>query len=175
MRAIFRWHVSRKYGEEGLGNEGNSSDFFVTITPGTKRVHDNSVNIIAIKHSDDLDWWEEDEDKELEGWISEEALKQALLKHNIFHKHLRHPQSVVVPIKDRKIEEDMVFLQFVYNLNRFIYVWNTHKKKKGLHNLNGLIQIEGSKWLDFTQQARKMAADTYNKVLKASEMDIAQE
>lgn len=165
MVGILRWHVSRKYELEydtEAKKETKPNYINVTITPAAECLRDYKLEDLASESSDNLDWWAEDEDKQLDGRATEEELVMAITKKNIFSGCC---QGIGILGKDRKIVEDMVFLQIVDRADLLEKKWKALIEKPGLSDVSDLIRTDDAKWIDFTTQARKMAALMYQQVL----------
>ncbi len=166
MVGILRWHISRKYeveyDAEGKGKIKTPNYIDVAITPAAECLQDRKLEELASESSDNLEWWNDDEDEQLDGRATEEELITAITKKNIFSGCCQGIGSLE---KDRKIEEDMVFLQIVDNTNLLEKKWDKLINKPGLHDVSDLTHIGSAKWVDYTAQARKMSAAMYQQVL----------
>lgn len=170
MLKIFRWYINRKYKSQKIEKEG-SSYIEVTITPENDQysspLHPQDLRDVAKLSNDKLEWWQKDEGKQLEGRTQEKTLIDALRTKSVFSES---PELEIAP-KERRIEEDMVFLHFVSNEEKLEDVWKNLKKQEPFPDLSPLIEIEEALWLDFTPQARKMAKTLYYKVLGEEQED----
>ena len=129
---------------------------------------------------DNLKWWKPgDEEAEhdpealpLEGWTTEDSLINALTTRNA-GGHAENPEQAE---KMRQIEEDMVFLQLVGDEAAMEVIWSAVRQARGFPEVTGLAVMENARWMDFTRQARAMAASLYSRVLgEAGEDDDALE
>jgi hypothetical protein len=164
MRQVLRWHVSRLYDDEGLGGELQLPVDF-TITPESKCGFDpkykkNPQKATAIT-SDSLDWWDADEEHQIEGIADYGEMLKAIYKKNVFEGI---QSSSLTSAEKRRLVEGMVFLQFIDDNTTLEKVWEDLKKVQGTPDVSPLIGIE-SKWLDFTKQARKMSSTLYRQVM----------
>jgi predicted metal-dependent hydrolase len=163
MYKILRWHISRLYQEERL-----TSDVYhfveVTITMQAKDILEeagvDSLAGLAEVLRDDLDWWMTDESQLIKGLTTELTFMRALTRKNVLEVH-ENPDNV---LQHRKLEEDMVFLQYV-DEEALKKELETLKKEEGLPVVSSLVKIDDAQWLDFTQQARKMSSIYYHRVL----------
>jgi hypothetical protein len=165
-----RWHVTRKFrgntvrGEGDAAGASGSGRISVQVEQGAEAIGKRGVKALLKQEADQLDWWSEDEERQLNGTVPEEALKDAIIKNNIAPAAAKGRGGSG---EDREIREDMVFLQQVEDDGELGKVW---KKLKGtearkLPDLSPLLGLKGE-WSDFTPQARSMASAVYRKVLK---------
>ena len=177
MTTILRWHISRIYEEQE--RKKGASHIEVTISPGSEKIRaltehsntiskDNNYEEITDKKSDNLDWWQIGDEYQLEGWVTEKLLMNALKFKNVSSKVVAKGKNS----EPRKIEEDMVFLQFIENEYALDSVWTKLNQSKHYPNLKGLVDIEESKWVDFTKKAREMAKNIYKSVLRPDKGEI---
>ena len=164
MRQVLRWHVSRLYDDEGLGTELQLSVDF-TITPESKRGLDpkfkkNPQETAAVT-SDSLDWWDADEEHQIEGMADYGEMLNTICQKNVFEGI---QSGSFTSDEKRRLVEGMVFLQFIDDSTTLEKVWETLKEAKGKPDVSPLIGIE-SKWLDFTKQARRMSSTLYRQVM----------
>jgi hypothetical protein len=172
MERLFRWHISRFYEEEDRPKD-EPRNLTVTITAqNTERNILKEVDGpkgLARVPSDNLDWWDLDSDKEIVGIIREDDLINALAENNI------RPVSECVEIAkektggiltERELKEDMVFIQVVEDSSNISEKrLNEFRESDSLKQDAAYLLWPGSKWLDFTLQARRMSDDLYRKVL----------
>ncbi len=164
MRQVLRWHVSRLYDDEGLGTESQPSVDF-TITPESKRGFDpkfkKNPQETAAVISDSLDWWDADEEHQIEGIADYGEMLKTIRQKNVFEDV---QSGSLTSDEQRRLVEGMVFLQFIDDSTSLEKVWKALKEAKGMPNVGPLIGLE-SKWLDFTKQARKMSSTLYRQVM----------
>jgi hypothetical protein len=173
MAKILRWHINRLLEGEAEPVRGTRS-FSVIITP---QAEDKDIFRLAgvddprelgnIKN-DTLDWWDMDDENEIEGVIEERDLIRALTEKNVspiseLTETVEKETDVVM--RKRKIDEDMVFLQIVEDEKNLADILEGLRKDGPFPDVTGLAALGDDLWLDFTQQARKMAADQYQKVM----------
>ncbi|MBE9530008.1 MAG: hypothetical protein IMF00_01945 [Proteobacteria bacterium] len=176
MARIFRWHISRLYEEEDRPKK-KPRILTVTVTPQNmeKDILEEAQGLegLARVPSDNLDWWDLDAEIEIEGIISEDVLIRALAEDNI------RPVSECVGIamektegilEERQLKEDMVCLQIVEDTNAISKkLLDEFQKVDSLKQDTIKLLWSGSRWLDFTPQARRMSADLYKKVFGEEE------
>ena len=161
MEEILRWYVSRIYEDQKLV-KGKYQFIEVKIVPTNKKSKIYSEGLITEK-SDNLNWWTDDENLFLFGYIDEGTLIEVLENRNLQIL----PQLEFKPIKKRRITEGTVLLQFFNNDIELLNHLKKLRKRKAIPNLRKLATMEGTKWIDFTQQARKMSSSIYKEVLGA--------
>lgn len=179
MTAVFRWYVSRIYPADPTKKNGESG-IKIKITPeskqkkskGAKKKKKKSSRIPRGKRSfekieyEELEWWDRDFTNKIFGWVSEDQILDAVINKNMY------PEKIDKSLlgKHRKIEENMVFLQFVDK----IQIWNDVKIKfdnnPKKHDLSPFLEIKDAYWVDFTMQAREGAKKLYNKALGKKEV-----
>jgi hypothetical protein len=113
---------------------------------------------------DELEYWETDDEQQLEGWTHEEVLLKAVFDRNI----LRHAPEIETSPEERRIVEDMVLLQVVEDEDKFEDLWKKAKQELDLPDITGLAQVKRARWLDYTQPARNLTKQIYRRVLEAS-------
>lgn len=160
MTIILRWHISRIYDERRL-KEDLPFDTKVTITPMAKS-NSYTPEDLANIDEEDIDVWESDDEKTIIGWVKKENILNALIEKT----YLKDSLKVRFSPSERRITEDMVFIQFIYDEEALHNI--KEEKWKDMLILNNYIQIENSKWLDFTLQAREMAKTLYKNLLESS-------
>ena len=172
MVKIMRWHINRLLEEEE--SVGGSRSVSVTITPQAEGKDifklagvADPKELVNVKN-DTLDWWDMNEENEIEGVIEERDLVGALMEKNV------RPISELTEtvdketdgvMRERKIDEDMVFLQIVEDEKNLLNMLEDLRKGGPFPDVTGLSALGDDLWLDFTQQARRMAADQYQKVI----------
>jgi hypothetical protein len=166
MMVVFRWCINRIYGQVPSASEA-SRYVEVAITPQARanRLKDlvSPMDPLAFfrTREDTLDRWEEDEEFTLEGWTTEGAIVRALSERNALgDKVLR-----ATPSEERKLEEDMVFLQFAESDSPLSQRIERLRKDGGLPDVTMLTEDRAAGWLDYTQQARRMAEKLYRRLL----------
>lgn len=174
MTQVFRWYIRRIY-PDGQDRARRVPYVDVKITPEAststspkkRRAKAKTVGVprarskISVLKTDKLEWWEKDEMKHIYGRINEGSIIRVLKKQNMFP----HCINITIPEEDRKLEEDMVFLQFVKSKTTWNRTFEGLVKKKGSLDLKPLIEIKDAEWIDFTFQARKLTKTLYMKVL----------
>ena len=167
MATILRWHINRIY-EREKSMQSPKRRIEVTITPAVDNISEliNSDNLkdLAKQTSDNLECWQLDEDQ-LEGWTTEIAIMYAVQTKSLFPESIENGAA----LQERKVEEDMVFLHFVENESSLKSAWDDLKEKPPLPDVSPLVDIDDAYWIDFTQQARKMSATLYRKILSENE------
>ena len=173
MAKILRWHISRLYpmgGQERGMPKDRSRRVDVTITPEAGKILEKAgagepLGLADVK-SDNIEWWESNEEQELEGWTAEDKLISVFVEKSV----RLDTESRKKMQQERELEEDMVFLQFVENESVFNKSFQKLKKDKTLPNVTELLEIDKvALWLDFTTQARRMAAAFYRRALGEKE------
>lgn len=161
---IYRWHISRKMRHPSMDSEGPQK-IDVIITPAKEelvaRFQKARPGSPRELPSDNLDWWESDESLQLEGWTTERVLLEALIKRNFFADAIR----LEAPDEDRRIVEEMVLLELVWEEAVCEKLWLSLIEQEGWPDVSPLAEIEGSRWLDYTQPSRHLARDLYLRVL----------
>lgn len=169
MRTTFRWHVSRILIPDTNDTENRRIIHF-KITPQAANILTGRLKEEADlmnEDSDNMEWWQTEEEQEIEGWAYETTVIETLTDKNIL-KATKNSSKVS---QKRQLEENMVLLQFVrkkVDLNKALKKFRA--SKEGIPNLDPLLKIEDAGWLDFTQQARSMANSIYRKALNESEV-----
>lgn len=170
MTTILRWHIVRIVEQEQISGD-EQGRVHINITPEAPNKIDlklkDDPRKMAKAFRDDLEWWEDDEDAQLEGWTTRKALRSAFITRNIFSDSISSGDTMT----KRDLEEDMVLLQFVKDEDSLEKVWEKLKGKKALPDVSALLAIEDTSWVDFTQPARNMVATLYRQVLGEQEGD----
>ena len=170
MSIMLRWHVSRIYEPEPNTTDGTRSIHF-NITPQAGDVladkFDGKEDALADVESDEMGWWLMDEEQEIEGRTRESLVVEAVTERNV-----RPKAAGSAPGSEaRQLEENMVLLQFVREKADFDAALAEVKASgRGLADVSSLVEIKNAGWLDFTKQARKMAAGLYFEALKETEV-----
>ncbi len=169
MAKIFRWRISRLYDEEERMNN-EPRNLTVTVTP--QNMEKNILDVVrpeglANIPSDNLDWWDLNAENEIEGTINEDVLARTLAENNInpISKQIENEKPRDL-LQERELKEDMVFLQIVED--QTVISDNLLDKYRTSNSITQDIKKllwPGSKWLDFTSQARTMSANLYKRVL----------
>ncbi|MHA2248640.1 MAG: hypothetical protein ACXADY_27090 [Candidatus Hodarchaeales archaeon] len=111
------------------------------------------------QQADHLAWWQ-NEESELEGRASVDALQRAVVERNVETLSERDVERTSA----RGVVEDMVLLQFVSDASSWDELWKELSEATGRPDVSGLVDVE-SRWLDFTRQAREMARRIYRRAL----------
>jgi hypothetical protein len=160
---VFRWHVER-LDKDQPGEVEHPTEIHVGILPATEEgerlLCSGDAQGIPKLAGDDLAWWQ-DEEAELEGRTTAEALLQAVVERNVETMSEGDMQRASV----RGVVEEMVLLQVVSVAKRWDVLWMELSHSTGLPDVSGLIGVE-SKWLDFTRQARAMAGRIYRQAME---------
>lgn len=164
MAEFFRWNISRVYQGGGLAEDG-SRYVEVVITPQARDLLDAAdvVDLPGLMNvtRDRLQWWQSDEEQQLEGRLTENQFFEAISTRTL----LSEPMSTKAVWQQRRLEEDMVFLQCVDDERGLEEALAELQTIDSRPDLTVLLDIDGAYWLDFTQQARKMAATHYRRAL----------
>jgi hypothetical protein len=164
MTKVLRWHVSRMYeAEDSKQISTRKAEYIITpeSAKGIPQEFKTDPQNMAKLTRDNLEWWEADEDQQIEGTTTYGLMLDAVTAENVFGISERSG----INSDKRKIVEGMVFLQFVQSESALEDEWEGLKRQPGLPDVSSLIKLENSRWLDFTQQARQMSAAIYRKVL----------
>jgi hypothetical protein len=170
MTKILRWHVARIYREKKP--KGYDSPMVeVTINPevedGSGQSSRKELISISEEKSDDLDRWDLDESRQIEGWVPENQWIDIIGERHASEKTL----GLEKILEERRLVEDMVLLQIIKNGDQVLLkIYEELQKNEGHCNLEELMKMNNSSWLDFTQQAREMAKAVYRKAMGAEEV-----
>ncbi|MCD4747593.1 MAG: hypothetical protein K8R58_14960 [Bacteroidales bacterium] len=174
---ITRWHIVRVYEDTYIDDKSSSPYIEVSIhTHDLKKVElYKMIEELAslqkvMMFKENIDWWNMDEDKSLAGTITEEVI----LKHIIPRTSIKNGiQSLKdntgknkLIQKERKLAEDMVFLQLVYDDMAFDSIFTKLKSRKGILDISPILTDTNSILIDFTAEARKMSAKIYEDVME---------
>lgn len=164
MAEFFRWNISRVYQGGGLAEDG-SRYVEVVITPQARDILDEvkAVDLPGLINvtRDRLQWWQSDEDQQIEGRLTENQFFEAISARTL----LSEPMTTEAIWQQRRLEEDMVFLQYVDDERGLEEALAKLRTPDNRPDLTVLLDIDGAHWLDFTQQARKMAATHYRRAM----------
>ena len=163
MVKILRWQINRIFFDE-RSNQKEIRKVHVSIHREAPEYKiSNNFKSKGIKNFtiDDPDFWQTGKNYQIDGKITEESIINALINKNIDKRSIGQWERN----KNRKLEEDMVFLQIIYDENLFYNIWDYLLSKSGLPDVSKLIEIDYAKWLDFTQQARLMSKKLYFRLL----------
>lgn len=170
MSVILRWHVSRIHEPEmDKTNEPRVIHFKITPQAGDVLAErfGNKEAALADGDSDKLEWWHLDDEQEIEGQTSEPLIIETLAAKNV-HGKSGNAERV---LEKRQLKENMVLLQIVRDKTGLDEALAKIKTSgKGLADVSPLVKIKNAGWLDFTQQARTMAAAIYHEVLGEKEV-----
>ncbi|MCD4846762.1 MAG: hypothetical protein K8R76_01065 [Candidatus Aegiribacteria sp.] len=165
--ALLRWHLCRKdVFREGYHEK--PEEIQVTVSRGSDfclKFWRSRMNDPLIIVRDVFSWWDESAD-EIQSWVRADLFIEALTQRNLLLK-----QDDFTSMKTpRVLAEDMVFLQFMFHQKQFDRIWS--KAFKGREELEKVIMIPSSRWLNFTQQAREASSTMYGILLKASTVGV---
>jgi hypothetical protein len=168
MAKTFRWNISRVYQGGRLAEDG-SRYVQVVITPQARDILeaaevDDLTGLMNVPR-DRLQWWKEDEAEQIEGRLSESQFVETMSAKIPFA--VRSTSEAVW--EQRRLEEDMVFLQYVQDEIALEQALADPRKPDVRPDVSGLLNVDDAQWLDFTQQARKMAATHYSRALGEQE------
>ena len=173
MTMILRWHISRLY-RGGITSRGDPHRLEVIISKAAMDILEaagvgEEAGLTGVPE-DNLKWWKPDDEEEaehdreampLEGWTTENVLINALTTRNVAGD-AEDPEDAG---RTRQIEEDMVFLQLAGDEAALQEIWSALQGATGFPEVTKLAEMEGARWLDFTQPARAMVASLYSRVL----------
>lgn len=160
---ILRWYIARVHPAEHLpaDKRDNGSLLDVVVTPAAAALQGMDRKGVAAVAADQLDFWQREEAASLEGWLWERQLLALLAAQPV----VRHKESAEDVSQKRRITEDMVLLQLAPDYVSFQQLWQQLQGKPGLPELTDLAGFRRSRWMDFTQPARKMSKQVYLRAL----------
>jgi hypothetical protein len=163
---VLRWFVSRLFEPDDATNlEKRKVEFAVTqeSADGIPEQYKTPPRKLIDTASDNLDWWNDDEELELNGYIPYNQFYESFIKNNVG----QDSSGITVPATQRRINEGMVFLQIIQSSKAkdMEKLWGRLVESEKIPDLAELAGLEDSVWLDFTRQARKMMASLYKEVL----------
>lgn len=167
---IYRWNIVRKIYD--VETDSKSSTLFVNISPAKEKLlnmpksKDFSFNKLE---SDDISWWETDENSIVEGVIKESGLLELLEKKNVYE--LEYISEFIK--QKREIREDAVLLQILEYDSRHLDMWKKLMENNNWPNLSEFANKKSSLWFDFTKQARSMAKSIYKQLINENPINKA--
>ncbi|MGD8987008.1 MAG: hypothetical protein PVH57_02525 [Syntrophobacterales bacterium] len=168
MAKTFRWNITRVYQGGRLAEDG-SRYVEVVIIPQARDILDAAevADLTGLMNvpRDRLQWWNEDEAEQIEGRLTESQFIEVMSAKIPFAVGST-PEAVW---EQRRLEEDMVFLQYVQDEIALEQTLADPLEPAVRPDVSGLLSIDDAQWLDFTQQARKMAATHYRRALGEQE------
>lgn len=162
MLTTCRWHITRLYREKS-GAGYVEATIFREKSNFFKDANLKALEEVATILREELDWWNPDEDQQIVGYTTEQSLIDALSDKNVDSSAKKDPKKIK---EERKIEEDMVFLQFLEDKLSFEQIWENLRLAEDLPDVSDLIERPDGRWVDFTKQAREMAANLYGQLLR---------
>lgn len=175
IQLILRWHLVRIYSPKQLLAKSKESYIEISIHPlkSDKQYLSDFLSEI-IKGNDNesfkdhFSWWNLSDENSLSGTVREKTIIKYLFDVNSIPKTLKLKRIPIrrnsIIMKERVLEEDMVFLQLCTNAESFKSVFSTCKSRKGILNIDTILTETNSMLIDFTQQARLMSSQIYKKV-----------
>ncbi len=162
---ILRWYIARAHPPaqlpEGTRQAAGGSLLEVVVSLAAEGLQEVDRKQLAGISADRLDYWHQDEAGSLEGWLWE----QQLLAQLATLPAARHKESAEAVSQERRITEDMVLLQLAPDYVSFEELWQRLRQAPGLPELTELAGFRRSRWMDFTQPARKMSKQVYLRAL----------
>ncbi len=160
--ALLRWHLCRK-DIFRKGYPEKPEEIQVTVTRGSDFCLEfwlSRMNDPLIVVRDVFSWWDESAG-EIQSWVRADLFTESITKRNLLLKH----DDCISMKTPRVLTEDMVFLQFMFHKKQFDRIWSdAFNKREGLESI---ITVPSSRWMDFTQQARKASSTMYGILLRA--------
>jgi hypothetical protein len=131
-----------------------------TTRKGMRKFSSMKPGELAKLEVDDVDWWV-DAEEGLEGNVSVQALRRAVVTHNIRRLSGTDRQQA----RERGIVEEMVLLQIVpTEKGKRSSLMKMRSDAPGRPDVTALVDVK-SRWLDFTRQARAMSQRLYSRAL----------
>ena len=167
MSIIVRWFVSRLVGRT-KGSTKPKTYASMILTPAKNwKTESSTLESPAKAKSDDLSWWSDNESDEVNGILESTILTECILQRSI--RRETGNKSGIPEKSDRGIVEGMVLLQMLPDRGLYAEFLKSHDDSNKLTDLGELARAEGSKWLDFTVQARELTGEIYANVMGGRE------
>lgn len=175
IQLIMRWHLVRLYSANQLQVKNKESYIEVSMHPlqaNKQTVKRFFSSLIKEKNNDtftdQFSWWDLSDENALSGTIREKTLIKHLFDLPNLAKTLGQRRIPIrrnsYLLKERVLEEDMVFLQLCTDAKKFKTQFDTFKKHKGIFNIDPVLTQSSSMLIDFTQEARRMSGQIYKAV-----------
>lgn len=161
--ALLRWHICRKDAFSEKYPE-KQEEIQVTVTRGSDsclKLWRSCMSDPLIIVRDVFSWWDESVD-EIQSWVRADMLIEALTQRNLLLKQDEHTSKKT----PRVLAEDMVFLQFMFHQKQFDRIWS--KAFSGREGLEKVLMVPSSRWMNFTQQAKKASSTMYGILMRAN-------
>lgn len=163
-----RWHVARYHPPDpspsDLPREAQEAILEVVIARSSEAFPPRllAAGVSLMKSVDRLEWWNADEDSLLHGWTTNETLLTVLRESPTGEP--ASPGGVL--LVERRIVEDMVFLQFGSDPSAVEDLWQRAAASESLPDVSDLALLKGAVWMDYTKPARRMAKAIYTEALQ---------
>lgn len=168
---VLRWFISRITDVEET-EEGSREWLTVTVSPesdtGVPDRLEPALAGMAEDLSDDISWWTDDEEQEIDGTIYYSVLAEMVASANIREQAGSYSKDLA----KRAPAEGMVFLQFIPQpaVGRLHDIWSQMQASTAPPDLEKLARLKDARWCDFTKPARKMSASLYLQLLGDKEV-----
>ena len=149
-----RWHVSRLFDLDG---ERRCHIEISLPTEAARQRAERGVRSIAQLTQDSLDFWITEPGAEIEGWVRESDLKLAV-ESSLAGVHR------ATPAVDRRITEDMVFLQLLPDRPDALL---SESPPGRFSDLTHFLDVD-CRWRDYTQPARRASKVLYRALLQGA-------
>ena len=160
---LLRWHVARLH-EHGERGRLPTPMLEVAVTVASRALHQEWPDgpPLGADAEEKLDWWRGDPESTLEGWLSGATLVRLVRTRGMREDRPTQPGRP----EERKITEDMVFLQSVRSEKQLDTVWRKLKAAPGIPDLEPLAELRGSRWSDFTLLSRYGSHREYRNAMR---------